>query len=64
MTIDYNDTPYKGRRTDSHKQKPPKKGSGKAAFEHVVVAVVLFLALPAVAGLALAWFFAHAYGLL
>jgi hypothetical protein len=52
-----NDQPYRGRRTDSHKQKPPKKGSGKAAFEHTVLAMGLFLALPVATVLFLAFYF-------
>jgi hypothetical protein len=57
-----NDTPYRGRRTDSHKQKPPKKGSGKASFGITAIAVGLFLALPAGLIGGIAAFIAHGNG--
>lgn len=68
MSSGYNPTPYRGRRTDSHKRagggKPPKKSSGKASFIETLIAGVIFLAFPA--GLVLgatAWLL-HGYGVI
>jgi hypothetical protein len=41
----FNDKPYRGRRTDSHRASK-KKSSGKATFGQTVLAGFIFLALP------------------
>lgn len=61
----FNDKPYRGRSTGSHKKAAKKGGgSGKATFGQTVLAALMFLTFPAGVVLGIALYLFHGYGVI